>query len=196
MRFPVQSPSVSRRRSYLPVIDEATVNPSSCGSKEGFLNELATTVAIPNYFPAESPLLRPLYGRPFKFCIPLKGRAALKKGCTKHDECYGTCGASKVKCDRQLLQDWENECKDVYDSILSRPCLVGCLKMVRTMSRIQRGSDGSHEAFEATQQQCRPPVPPVPTIPPNCWGTPAYMECLDPDNQIRCYSHNQPVTCR
>ena len=42
------------------------------------------------------------------------------EACRKHDACYGTCGASKTKCDKQFLKDMRDKCNS-YQPVLANP---------------------------------------------------------------------------
>lgn len=140
-----------------------------CGSKEGYLNKLASKYLIPDYFPPKSSLLQRIFGHrnEMKSCLKRFGTAPIYIGCSKHDRCYETKGASKDNCDRVLLQDWLQICrskytpsgvlKDPFNQLSSDVCRDLCQNFVNLMSKGQRfnkfGICPSCKAFEKAQKK-------------------------------------------
>ena len=127
-----------------------------CGSKEGYLNQLASSFLIPDNFPPENPLL---HTGEFRFCGEDYGTTYLGAGCYHHDNCYETLGAAKSSCDASLQDNWVKACKYQYPnrgSVITRAkravCREACTGFVKAMSEAQRfNTDGYCPSCEAYQ---------------------------------------------
>ena len=137
-----------------------------CGSKEGYLNKLASKYLIPDYFPPKSSFLQRIFGHrsDLKSCLNRYGRAPIYVACVKHDRCYERRGASKNNCDLGLLQNWLKVCESKYrpsGSVLNRFSMENCMSLCRDfvvlMSKGQRfnkfGICPSCNAFEEAQKR-------------------------------------------
>ena len=148
----------------------------ACGTMVGGVldfNQIATTVAIPDRFPPESPVMFSVFSTttvliPISSCAAI-GRASLERGCIRHDRCYDTLGSNKRECDGVLLGDWVGECHRVFKSksqpaenrpltdeqFVNQMCLNSCLSFVHAMAEVQKMNIGgfcpSCEAFTHAQ---------------------------------------------
>ena len=148
----------------------------ACGTMVGGaldFNQIATTVAIPDKFPPESPVMFSVFSTttiliPVSSCAAF-GRASLERGCIRHDRCYDTLGSNKRECDGILLGDWVGECHRTFKSktppaenrpltdeqFVNQMCLKSCLSFVHAMAEVQRMNIGgfcpSCDAFTHAQ---------------------------------------------
>lgn len=124
---------------------------TDCGSKEGFMNQLASTVVIPDFFPPESELYtRLIEGVGLDQCSSL----SLSRACQDHDQCYDE-QRDKEFCDDKLLEDWTQICEEGYPA-WDPYCRFSCIFMVKIMSRAQRYAHGdfcpSCKAYEFSKR--------------------------------------------
>jgi RHS repeat-associated protein len=69
--------------------------------------------------------------------------------CGNHDECYGTCGANKSKCDKKLEIDMANACKAKYGKF--SPNLYLCMAQAATYKNVLYVAGGP--GFESGQNE-------------------------------------------
>lgn len=121
-----------------------------CGTKEGMLNQLASTFIIPDQFPPETPVLRDLFEDSglYESCHDVVDLGA---ACSEHDRCYEQ-QLGKSRCDDRLQDQWVKTCKKVYPFSL-HPCQYYCTWVVKTLSEAQRFDENgfcpSCDAYEA-----------------------------------------------
>ncbi len=128
-----------------------------CGSKTGYLNELASSFLIPDMFPPVNELLKDLIADDhYKTCSDI-GFVDLAPSCMDHDSCYYRQDP-KDQCDRNLRRSWLSQCKASY-SVASwdhYKCRLACEYFVKLMSKAQRYDHGgfcpSCDAYDAVDQ--------------------------------------------
>src|SRR5216117_1619692 len=76
-----------------------------CGPRGSFFSNMASHVAIPDYFPPENFLARLFVGAVYDFgmCEDNYEPVHLGRSCMGHDQCYTTLGTDKENCDQTLL---------------------------------------------------------------------------------------------
>lgn len=110
-----------------------------CGSKEGYINELASEFLIPDYFPPEVNILSNLVSKAdYERCSKVE-YVDLGSSCFEHDLCYDD-RFPKEQCDKDLQANWVNKCKQTYykltrDHIM---CRIACEAFIKIMSEAQR----------------------------------------------------------
>lgn len=139
-----------------------------CGSKEGYLNTLASNFLIPDYFPPETEVLKDLIpeGSDIGQCGEKFGLVHLGETCEQHDRCYESIDSNKSACDRELRDQWVKTCRSQYrergnlsERLKMAACRVSCEWFVKLMSEAQtsnnRGFCPSCDAFDAAQNDRR-----------------------------------------
>lgn len=110
-----------------------------CGSKEGYLNELASSFLIPDQFPPETEALRSLVSEAdYKKCQRL-ATVNLGESCAAHDLCY-EAQLDKDQCDSTLQDSWVKACRKTYYKLAidHYTCRIACESFVKLMSEAQR----------------------------------------------------------
>jgi hypothetical protein len=134
-----------------------------CGPRGSFLSNLASSVAIPDYFPPENFLAHLFFSAIYdlNLCQENFSPVYLGKSCAVHDRCYTTYGAHKDRCDEELLAGWRASCIERYtnSNIHSTYCLNACEGVVNFMYEALRYDDGyfcpSCIAFSKDQEIAR-----------------------------------------
>jgi hypothetical protein len=114
-----------------------------CGSKEGYLNQIASAFIIPDFFPPETEALRGLVSKAdYERCSRI-AFAYLGNACQAHDECYDA-RFPKEQCDKQLQGSWVKACRATYYKLTvdSQVCRLACESFVKLMSEAQRYDSG------------------------------------------------------
>ncbi len=110
-----------------------------CGSKEGYINQLASTFLIPDQFPPETDALRSLVSEAdYRKCLRL-AVVNLGESCLAHDKCYEQ-QLDKDQCDSSLQDSWVNACRKTYYKLAvdHYTCRLACESFVKLMSEAQR----------------------------------------------------------
>lgn len=130
----------------------------SCGSKEGYFNQLTSMLLIPDYFPPETPALRDLVSNAdYERCQRL-AIVPLAPACDAHDGCYDA-QLPKDQCDREMQDSWVKSCRKIYWKLTvdHYTCRLACEAFVKLMSEAQRYNSGgicpSCEAYNSLSQQ-------------------------------------------
>lgn len=117
-----------------------------CGPRGSFLSNLASYVAIPDYFPPENFLAHLFFSGVYDLglCKENFEPVNLGKACAVHDICYTTYGENKDRCDETLLGGWQKLCAERYNnsSENSSYCLDACRGVVNFMYESLRYDDG------------------------------------------------------
>ena len=128
----------------------------ACGSKVGYLNQLASKFLIPDEFPPETEALRNLVANvDYERCQSL-GTVSLGLSCLAHDTCYSE-RRPKRECDHELKRSWIESCRHTYEkpTIDSLLCKLACEEFIKLMSIAQsynqQGFCPSCEAYDALQ---------------------------------------------
>lgn len=114
-----------------------------CGSKEGYVNQLASRILIPDSFPPQNPALRSLVSDADLARCERLGSSDLGRSCQGHDECYDL-RQPKDSCDRTLQDNWVKACKTTYFKLTfdHQICRLSCENFVKLMSEAQRYNSG------------------------------------------------------
>jgi hypothetical protein len=100
------------------------------GSREDKSKRFMTTWAIPDYFPSDELSTHILTFGATAVCS--YNVARLYHACKEHDRCLNNVEEDGRKCDEDLLEGWENECRDTYAGSWSEnTCRQACLAQVR-----------------------------------------------------------------
>jgi len=134
-----------------------------CGPRGSFFSNLASDVAIPDYFPPENFLAHMFFSASYDLalCAENYEPVHLGKSCMGHDTCYMTFGTNKENCDETLLAGWLKSCAERYQgsSANSLYCHDACEGVVNFMYDALRYDDGSFcpscIAFEKDQEIAR-----------------------------------------
>lgn len=125
-----------------------------CGSKEGYLNQLASSFLIPDFFPPEKDALRDLVSEAdYRKCQSI-AVVPLGIACQQHDRCYEQ-QTGKNQCDQTIQDNWVKSCREIYYKIAidHYTCRLACEAFVKLMSEAQRydskGVCPSCEAYES-----------------------------------------------
>lgn len=113
-----------------------------CGSKEGYLNQIASSFLIPDRFPPENPALRSLVSDADITRCERLGTADLGAPCLQHDSCY-QARLDKTQCDKNLQDNWIKVCRATYYKLTfdSQICRLSCESFAKLMSEAQRYDD-------------------------------------------------------
>lgn len=111
----------------------------SCGSKEGYLNQLTSQFLIPDSFPPETELLRSLISDADLERCERINVISLSASCEAHDGCYEQ-RFDKNSCDKSLQDSWVKSCRSSYYKLTfeSQGCRLACESFVKLMSEAQR----------------------------------------------------------
>lgn len=79
------------------------------------------------------------------------GNADFTDACRNHDECYSTCGVSRLECDIVFKADMKRACKASYANSWHTAHRQGCVNTADTYFHAVRefGSDPYQEAQES-----------------------------------------------
>lgn len=115
----------------------------SCGSKEGWVNQLTARILIPDQFPPETPLLRSLVSEVDLSRCEKIGKVDLSISCQQHDRCYDE-RTPKTQCDKDLQSNWVRSCGWIYFKLTHDHfiCKLACENFVKLMSEAQRYESG------------------------------------------------------
>jgi hypothetical protein len=112
---------------------------SECGSKEGYLNQLASSILIPSTFPPDNEALRNLVSdADLRRCERIR-TVNLNEACLRHDSCY-EMRLPKSSCDETLQDEWIKACRTAYSGLSTNHliCQYACTSFVKLMSEAQR----------------------------------------------------------
>ncbi|KAB2922167.1 MAG: hypothetical protein F9K25_19570 [Candidatus Contendobacter sp.] len=89
-------------------------------------------------------------------CISVDS-AKFYHACKAHDNCYDSCGKSHVECDRTILHNLEAECKTAFNTIIEKPCMLGCYAAARSYYETMIGVqyEGFVKAYKDAQKKCQ-----------------------------------------
>ena len=128
---------------------------SECGSKKGYLNQIASSILIPSSFPPDNEALRNLVSEAdLKRCEKIT-IVNLNDACKRHDSCY-EMKQPKQSCDEALQDEWVKSCRKAYSGLSSNHliCQYACTSFVKLMSEAQRfQSEGFCPSCDAYDSQ-------------------------------------------